>query len=172
MTLVELNKIYNSHFYGSCLWDLKSNWVTKFENSWNISLRKMLKLPRETHCYLLEPISDQYHMRSLIASRFLGFVSSIRNSKKVALRNLLKVLEHDSRSVTGRNLRRLLLQCDENDVRNLTPNHGIHEFRVTPEDEKYRVEFIINLMELRENMYSTDISINEIENNLAFLCIT
>ena len=40
------------------------------------------------------------------------------------------------------------------------------------EDEKYRVEFIINLMELRENMYSTDISINEIENNLAFLCIT
>ena len=102
----------------------------------------------------------------------LGFVSSIRNSKKVALRNLLKVLEHDSRSVTGRNLRRLLLQSDENDVRNLTPNHGIHEFRATPENEKYRVEFIINLMELRENIYSTDISNNEIENNLAFLCIT
>ena len=172
MTVLELNKIYNSHFYGSCLWNLSSDWVIKFENSWNIALRKMLRLPRETHCYLLEPISGQLHMKSLIASRFLSFISSIRRSKKVSLRNLLKVIQYDTRSVTGRNLRKLLLQSGKNDIKNLEPMHGIQEFRETPELEKYRSEFIINLLELRENMPDTDISFNEIENILAFLCIS
>ena len=171
-TLVDLNKIYNSHFYGSCLWDLKSNWVLKLENSWNIAMRKMMRLPRETHCFLIEPISNQYHMRSLVASRFLGFISSIRKSKKESLRNLLRVLEHDTRSVTGRNLRRLLLQSDEHDIQQLISNHGLSEFRETPDGEGYRTEFICDLMELRENFSETDISLNEIENMLSFLCIT
>ena len=70
-TLVRLNSIYNSHFYGSCLWDLNSDWVLKFEKTWNIAIRKMLRLPQETHCYLIEPVSGLYHMRSLITSRFL-----------------------------------------------------------------------------------------------------
>ena len=95
----------------------------------------MLRLPRETHCYLLEPISGHLHMKSLIASRFLSFISSIRRSKKVSLRNLLKVIQYDTRSVIGRNLRKLLLQSGKNDIKSLEPMHGIQEFRETPELE-------------------------------------
>ena len=172
MTLTELNKVYNSHFYGSCLWDLNSDWVLKFENTWNIALRTMLRLPRETHCYLLEPVSGQFHMRSLIASRFLSFITSIRNSKKESLRNLLRTIEYDTRSVTGRNLRKLLLQSDKHDIQSLLPQDGINEFREIPVGEEYRIEFIWNLIELRESLSSTDLSLNEIENDLSFLCIT
>ena len=91
-TLVELNCIYNSHFYGSCLWNLNSEWVEKFEKSWNIAIRKMFKLPLETHCYLIEPVSGKPHMRSLVTSRFLGFISRIRKSKKNCLRNMNMIL--------------------------------------------------------------------------------
>ena len=136
-TLVELNVVYNAHFYGSCLWNLKSDRVIKFENSWNIAVRKMLRLPRETHCYLIEFVSGQHHMRSILASRFLGFIASIRKSKKESLRNLLGTIEYDTRSVTGRNLRRLLLESGENDVENLLPKHGISVFKETPQTEQY-----------------------------------
>ena len=172
MTLTELNKVYNSHFYGSCLWDLNSDWVLKFENTWNIALRTMLILPRETHCYLLEPVSGQFYMRSLIASRFLSFITSIRNSKKESLRNLLRTIEYDTRSVTGRNLRKLLLQSGKQDIQSLLPQDGINEFREIPVEEEYRIKFIWNIIELRQSLSSTNLSLNEIENDLSFLCIT
>lgn len=46
--------------------------------------------------------------------------------------------------------------------------HGISEFRQTPKGEEYRSEFVCNLIELRENICSTDLSLNEIENTLSF----
>ena len=135
-------------------------------------MRNMLRLPRETHCYLIEPVSEQFHMKSLVSSRFLGFISRIRNSNKEALRNMLKTIEYDTRSVTGGNLRKILLMSEERDVKNLTPKHGYINYRITPEGCEYIVEFINTLIELRENPQSTDVSLNEIDNMLSFLCIS
>ena len=132
----------------------------------------MLKIPRETHYYLIEPLSGQFHMRSLVTSRFLGFISRIRKSKKDSLRSMLKTIEYDTRSVTGRNLRKILLQADEYDIKNLTPKHGFREYKKTCEGAEYRADFINNLLELRENLQYTDLSLNEIENTISFLCIS
>ena len=120
-TTAQLNKIQNSHFYGSVLWNLSSREVEQLEKSWNISVRRMFNLPRETHCYLIEPISGQAHAKTSMARRFLSFIQSIRASKKQALRNLLRVVEFDTRSVTGRNLRTILLETSVLDVRSLKP---------------------------------------------------
>ena len=49
------------------------------------------------------------------------------------------------------------MQSRKNDVKNLKPMHGIQEFREAPELEKYQSEFIINILELRENMPDNDI---------------
>ena len=135
-------------------------------------MRIMFRLPRETHCYLSEPISEQYHMRSLITSRFLGFISRIRNSKKDSVRSMLKAIEYDNRSVTGRNLRKILLQSEEQDINNLKPVQGYTVYRAVPEGEEYRINFIYDLLELRENQQYTNLSMNEIENMLAFLCVS
>ena len=132
----------------------------------------MLRIPRETHCYLIEPLSGQFHMRSLVSSRFLGFISRIRTSKKDSLRSMLKTIEYDTRSVTGRNLRKILLQVDESDIKNLIPKHGIIEYKKTCEGDEYRADFLNNLLEIRENLQFTDLSMNEIENMISFLCIS
>ena len=96
-------------------------------------------------------------MKSLISSRFLGFISRIRRSKKVALRSMLKTIEYATRSITGGNLRKLLIQSDEWDIKNLKPINGMNDYRVTPEGVEYRVNFINDLLELRENLQFTDL---------------
>ena len=49
--LCKLNRIYNSSFTGSVLWDLTSKNVDKLWNSWSVSVRHMGKLPNETHIF-------------------------------------------------------------------------------------------------------------------------
>lgn len=45
----KLNRIYNSSFPGSNLWDLTSDAAQSIINSWSVSVRHMWDLPRETH---------------------------------------------------------------------------------------------------------------------------
>ena len=65
-----INMVKNSHLYGSVLWNLSSRFVDKLEKSWNIATRRMFELPRETHCYLIEPVSEVDHAQILVPRRF------------------------------------------------------------------------------------------------------
>ena len=84
-SIAEVNMIQNSHFYGSVLWNMNSKFAVKFEKSWNLSFRRMFGLPMETHCYLVEPVSEQTHARTLMAKRFLNFLQALRSSKKSSI---------------------------------------------------------------------------------------
>ena len=118
-TKSKLMSIYNSHFYGSVLWSLGSKEVVQLEKSWNVSVRRAYNLPWQAHCYLVEAISDEPHLRTVLARRFLSFIESVRNSKKRALTQLLKVVEYDTMSVTGKNLRNILMRTDMSEVRRI-----------------------------------------------------
>ena len=121
-TKVLMNSIYNSHFSGSPLWDLFDTEAVQLENSWNVASRIMLGVPRETHRFLLEPLTETTHIRTLLAKRFLGFIDQIKKSHKVAARNLLEVIKYDTQSVTGNNLRQIMLLSDKFSVNNLSPS--------------------------------------------------
>ena len=69
-TKIKINSIYNSHFTGSCLWNLFSRIAVMVENSWNVSTRIMLDLARETHRYLIEPLSNTTHIRKILVIEF------------------------------------------------------------------------------------------------------
>ena len=66
-TTAKVNKIHNTHLYGSVLWNLSAKEVVKLEKTWNVSIRRMFNLPRETHCYLIEELGDQEHVQTLLA---------------------------------------------------------------------------------------------------------
>lgn len=110
-TKIWLNNVYNSSFYGAPLWDLFSRDFEKLEKSWNVSQRIMLDLPRKTHRYFIEPLSDTKHIIKSIKLRFLNFIESIKRSRKEVLRCVLRIIEHDCRSITGRNLRKLNMEA-------------------------------------------------------------
>ena len=112
-TKIIINNIFNSSFYGSQIWDLFSDEAIKLETSWNISLRILLGIPRNTHRYFIELLSGTPHIMLSLFKRFLNFISSIKNSPKGILNNMLDLIKYDCQSTTGRNLRKLLLLTEK-----------------------------------------------------------
>lgn len=111
-TKTKVNNIFNTHFYGAPLWDLFSPAFQNLEKSWNTSQRIMFALPRTTHRYLIEPLSGRPHIVRSIWKRFLKFTRNIAQSRKTVLRNAFKTVQHDCRSITGRNLRKIMLSTN------------------------------------------------------------
>ena len=143
------------------------------EKTWNISVRRMFNLPRETHCYLIEPISGQDHAKTIMARRFLSFIQTIRSSKKQALKDLLRIVEFDTRSVTGRNLRTILLDTSVQDIRSLKSEHVTAKYRDMPINEQYRVDFIKELVDVKNNELEVQgFTYDELEDILQHLCVS
>ena len=81
-TKIKVSNIFNTSFYGSQIWDLFSDEAIRLEKSWNISIRILLGIPRNTHRYFIEPLSGTPHMMLSLYTRFLNFINSIKNSSK------------------------------------------------------------------------------------------
>ena len=143
------------------------------EKSWNVAIQRIFVLPLATHRYLIEPVSNQKHARTMMNMRFLSFIQSIRNSKKLCLRNLLRSIEYDTRSVTGNNLRRLMLESGMFEIRNLRPKDAEITYFGVPKSEEYRVEFIKELIEVKNNeMEVVGFDDKELDDILSYLCVS
>ena len=152
---------------------MSSQEAGQLEKSWNVSIRIMFNLPRETHCYLIEEVSEQLHVKTILVRRFLNFIQAVRSSKKKALRDLLKVVELDTQSVTGRNLRNILIQTDVHDVRKLEASDYKVNYRTVPSNEEYRVEFIKELIDVNNNQLEVPgFDDDELEDILQYLCVS
>ena len=57
---IQINNLFNASFYGSVLWDLFGAEVSRLEKTWNVSLRKMLNIPQQTHRFFLEQGEPHY----------------------------------------------------------------------------------------------------------------
>ena len=156
-TKVLLNNIFNTSFYGSPLWDHSSSEFTKFEKTWNVSMRLMLSLPRDTHRYFLEPLSETLHMTSSLRKRFLTFKERLKESQKRILRKVLREVEYNTCSTTGRNTRRFIRQ----DIRK--------PYNMVPDGKSWQILIAHDLISSRSNndgFLSTQ-QLNEILN---FIC--
>jgi hypothetical protein len=141
---LEINQIYNSHFTGSQLWDLGSREVQKLESTYNRSVKIMLDLPWATHRYFIEPLTGEPHVSRVLIRRYLSFVNKLEMSPKHPLKTLLDIAREDVRSITGSNLRRIMLLSGRNSVKDLkdidVPYH------VVPPDEAWRIGFVKELV--------------------------
>ena len=118
----KVNQIYNSSFTGSPLWGLFSKQADMFEKSWNVSVRNMFGLPLSTHRYFIEPISESLHLKAILIQRFLSFIGKIKKGKKNKLKHILKIVQKDTRSTTGNNLRQILLLTEHCYIEDLSPS--------------------------------------------------
>ena len=90
---LEANKIFNSHFTGSPIWDLFSAEAIMLENSWNVSFRRMYDLHFQTHRNLVEPVSEPLHLKKLLIKQFHSFLQQIPKSDKVLPKQLLRLID-------------------------------------------------------------------------------
>ena len=166
-TKLKINDIYNSSWYGSVIYKLFGTEAVKLESSYNRSLKIMLDLPLETHRSLIEPLSGRQHIRKVFSRRFLVMLEQIRKSVKPFSKVLLLETEIDARSNTGNNLRKLLLQTNKYDIRQiqLSDIDTIPYFDL-PEEEEWRLEMLKHLIEERQ---TTKLN-NEDQEWLEYLC--
>ena len=169
---VELNGIYNCHLTGSQLWDLTSPDVEKFEKSWNVSVRRMCDLPRETHRYLIEPISGKSHLRSLLAKRFVGFAKKIENSSKIALRGVYRIVSSDATTITGKNVRLIMLNLDTFRMKDIVTSAVNLLYMPIPKGCQFRSSFIEEIIEVRKGELEVEgFEKAELQEILNHLCI-
>ena len=67
----------------------------------------MLSVQKNTHRYLLEPLSETPRIMRSIWQRFITFVSNVACGKKSVLKRVIDVIQKNVRSVTGRSIRYL-----------------------------------------------------------------
>ena len=149
-TKIEINSIFNSHFTGSPLWDLFCREAEMMYNSWNKSIRIMLGVPLNTHRFFLEPLSGLNHLKFTLISRFLGFLSQIEKSQKSLPKILLQLIKQDCRSVTGSNLRNILLLSNKDDVSKLTHTEVRNMiYMPVPEQNEWKVNILDELINVK-----------------------
>ena len=74
LTRVMINNIFNTSSYGSQIWELFSQEAVRFGKTWNISQRIILRIPRVSHRYFIEPLTETRHIRFSLHKRFTNFV--------------------------------------------------------------------------------------------------
>jgi len=117
-----VNQVYNCSFTGFQLWDLFSDSCESIEKTFNVSIRTMFNLPRETHRYLIEPLSDSRHIKFIFLKQYLQFRNQVFQSNKSTLISMFKICQNDPSSTTGSNMRKIMLLCDKTAIHDLVPS--------------------------------------------------
>ena len=171
IVFISLVCIYLNSFYGSNLWDLYNEAANKLYASWNVMVRKTFKLPFATHRYILYELSNKPHIRISLLKRFVKFYDKIKCCKKFEVRHLFNCQKADPRSVFGRNCINLCLEFKVCSVEEI--NIDCLKMPIgTSENDAWRVQFLKELLSIRDNFFDTDLSPNEIAEITSYVCCT
>ena len=128
----------------------------------------MLSLPRRTHKYFLEPLTETRHIIKSLRSRFLRFLSNLVSGKKKAVRCVLELVKRDVRSTTGKNLRHLKLKTQNFNEKDIdvyeTPYDPI------PEEEEWRISLAQEIISAKCGELSLNLTNEEVDDLAEYVC--
>ena len=108
-------------------------------------------------------------------ARFISFYKSLVNCPKFCVRYLARLAETDMRTVMGRTLHHLKLQCTVNKTEDLSPAliKKSMKYSAIPEAEEWRIPLALELKDIRDGKVSlSEFSKSEVEELLASVCIS
>ena len=148
---LKLSRIYNSHYSGSHCWNYSGVMFQQLVNSYNVNLRVMFELPDSTHCWLIEALSGYKHARQQIYSRFVKFVNSLYNNKRIIVKSLFDSVSHDVRSQVGANMKKVLIDTGIPIIPGWTRPSDLQHYQVykVPVGQEWRLGLLESLLELR-----------------------
>ena len=151
-----INRIYNTSFPGSVLWDFRSEMFNQIVNSWSVSIRHMWDLPYNTHRHLIEPLGGQ-HVYSMILARYVKFVQSISKSSKLAIRYLLQKVKNNYNTQTGNNIRFILDKVGAEDIMTVKVE-DIKKLKFCESDDNntWKANLIREITNLKHNVLSVN----------------
>ena len=113
--LMKLLNSYACNIYGSNTWDLFSQDCKRLCNSYNVAVRNIFGLPRQTHRYLLECVSDTTHLYVQLLSRYVTFCKSLLSNDAFQVRFLARLSVHDMRTTLGKTMANIAILCNTGD---------------------------------------------------------
>ncbi len=94
-----------AHFYGAQPWNFKDKAFEDFQRAWNRCVRRLLKLPYETHKRYLPSLVGISSTKHQIYTKFVKLVSKMEKSGNARVSFLARQCRNLSRSIIGRNLK-------------------------------------------------------------------
>lgn len=134
----------------------------------------MLNVPRNTHKYFIEPLSECKHIQSVLIKRFLSFIEHLKNSPKIVASKLLKTIKHDTSSVTGSNLRNIMILSKKTSIEDLNPTDSdMIKYCSVEEENKWKIEVAKELLEVQSgNLELGNFKFKEVQEMISFICTT
>ena len=82
--------------YGSCLWSTRH--ADSFFCAWRKCVRRLLRVPRTTHCHLLPGVVEDHDPRDQLESRLVNFVKNSRASQNAIIKRCIQEVTRGSGS--------------------------------------------------------------------------
>ena len=171
--LLKCMNVYSTSFFGSPLWSLFDKSCDSLYKSWNVAIRNILKLDKQTHRYLIEPLSNVLHLKTSLCSRYIKFAKCITSSQKFTTRFLSNCLLYDGRSTFGKNIFNIIRECKSRfeDISPKTVKFNL-KYWVPSVQEEIRIEMAKELMSAKDNVNKIEgFSQKEIMEMFTNICI-
>ena len=136
-------------------------------------VRNILDLNRTTHRFLKEPLSGHLHLKTMLMSRLVAFHKGLVNSPKFTVRFLARLVEKDMRTVLGKSLNFLVVECGCQNVEDLSPSIVKKNlaYKMAPEDQTWQVTLAQELFSVKNNDGAIDgFSDEEIRTLFNYVC--
>ena len=121
----------------------------------------------------MTPISKKTHMKTLMMIKMMRFVEKLKTSEKPVLRQLLRLTMKNTQSVTGRNMRSILLMTKKSRVEDLTEEDARNiQYHSLDDTEQWRIVTIKEVLEIKsgEREIPEEWSWQELNDVLAVAC--
>ena len=161
-----MNMLYNSHLSGSNIWKFNSYEASHLVSSWNKNIKVIFELPWATHRWVLEEITRS-NLKFILYARFIKFINSIHKSSKPAVRFLYSMVASDVRSMTGSNLRSILLHTGVHVVPGTQQGYLIKKQRCfkVPETDEWKVPLLHSLLQIKAGDFEIKFDENDADDD-------
>ena len=110
-------------------------------------------------------------MRRILVRRYLSFIENIRRSSKVALNQLLELVQRDVRLTTGANLRLIMIMAELGRIEDMKPGKVDFEYHKVKKIDEWKIWFVQEIVDVKqEELNITGMDLAEIEEILEYLC--
>ena len=157
---MKMLSLYTTSFYGSSLWNLFDGHCDRLFSAWNNSVRDAFGIPRTSHRYFVEEISEHLHPMVTLASRFLKFHHSLQKCSKPSVRFLSFLSSQNQRTGYCQNLSRISEQVQDAGL----SCSSVKKYCEVPDDQKWRVALVKDLLEMQWNNAEIDVINEQVEN--------
>ena len=172
-----LFRTYCTSYYGSPLWSLSQPYINRFYCAWRKCVRRIWKLPAQTHCAFVEHLYGDVNIDMQLLRRFASFYYCALESKNNIVALCAKMCEY-SKSYVAYNRKHLLYRLNNNGsiFKGSLKEMLAHLSTVYSADNIIvnHASVIIELCNIRDGVMHLDSEITNQELNefVSFLCTT